>query len=111
MGVGSAVKHAAERVAGDIDLPEFPPKELENLRMRPAKADASGRAEGEGKDKAQEVGDRMSEQVRCEVQAGQGCDVAREAGRWPIDAGDSCLTARRLGEKERGAMSPGCSWV
>lgn len=62
MGVGSAIKHAAERVAGDIDLPEFPPKELENLGTR-AKADA-GRAEGEGKDKAPQVGDRMCEQVR-----------------------------------------------
>lgn len=51
-------------MAGDIDLPEFPPndKELENLGSR-AEADA-GRAGGEGKDKAQEMGDRMSEQVR-----------------------------------------------
>jgi hypothetical protein len=96
------VERQVGKVTGEVDLPEFPTKELENLG---AKVEAgAGRAESEGK----EMGDRMSEQVRGAGQpagtAGQGPAMRGQAGQVQWGAGRAGLGAIMT----RGRQVDGC---
>jgi hypothetical protein len=99
----NAVEKQVGKVTGEVDLPEFPTKELENLG---SKVEAgAGRAESEGKDRAQEMGDRMSEQVRGAGQpAGRAGQMHGQAGQVQWGAGRAGLGALLT----RGRQVDGC---